>query len=386
MPLPELSDFEALIRSLSLAKPKNAEGHGSAIVSDRRIMADENLEPHEFPERTIWFKPSGQIHLETLLSRIGKELQANGHANSPEIRNCIIQFIALHPDKNTRPISVTNELVGNLIECAAKHYHILPLSLPIEWSFNLYGYRFHKLDNGKLKYQCERADSDYYTRYRHRLKGAYTVERDFDRCLIIDFPKVRDLVLPHIMNVGRPDFFELWQSLGWDYFHGLAQPLVDEFWSALAELQEILIASGAPAVEVDSLRSLPMSQFVTIFSRKETPKIGFVVPRGVGGRGANHHIGAPHVPWLMADEDPDPKPRQMLRHLRCPDVGPGDEVLHVMEDLRYPAHPGAANPHEMDMPVSLHHRSISGPVSLPARLGERSPRPSSANWLTRSAT
>ncbi len=26
-----------------------------------------------------------------------------------------------------------------------------------------------------------------------------------------------------------------------------------------------------------------MSQFVTIFSRKETPKIGFVVPRGVGG-------------------------------------------------------------------------------------------------------
>jgi len=72
-------------------------------------------------------------------------------------------------------------------------------------------------------------------------------------------------------------------------------------------------------------------------------------------RGADHHIGALHVLRPMPDGDPNSELLEMPRHLRRLEVGSGDDVLHVVQDFGDAAHPGAPDPHEMDMPVPLHH-------------------------------
>jgi hypothetical protein len=279
MPLPILPDFETLLSSLSVVQPADTSGFQRATVIPSSVALDRGRTV-AVPERGIWYRPAGQFSLDSLVSRLEKELANNKH---PVTRPIVLSFLALFSllrSPSEQVVPSLNMFIERIVESQVFQTYLFPLTPTPPFSLHLPRFHFQLLDEGQLRDRCEKAQSDYYTRYRSILSSRLSIERDPFSVKVVDWFQDIDEAVVRLMrdNVLR----EAYPAFFYFYFEQIGLELAKHFWSSMLEDQHILIAAGAPYINERNLSQLLGSEIVTIFLGIGARKSGFVFPASVG--------------------------------------------------------------------------------------------------------
>lgn len=166
-------------------------------------------------------------------------------------------------------------------------YHILAVHFPEQYKFEIPPFTIGPLRTQKLEYNCEKARSDFYARYRSSLANAWAIEREPRKAKVLDIPRVREAIFGSpIDNIGRQNWeLQAWESIVNNYFSLHNTVLFDQFEAELVSAQSILLAAGAPFFDTRSLymlSSVIQTHRVAVFLNLGIGKLGFVAPGGMG--------------------------------------------------------------------------------------------------------
>jgi hypothetical protein len=131
-----------------------------------------------------------------------------------------------------------------------------------------------------LRYQCERAESDYFARWRNILSTRSAIQRDPLRAKVLDFARVQE-DFPDYRSHDQAQV-KLWETLMRGYADSLASNLFDDFLEELYDCQHILVAFGAPRLDPRLLSRILGAGTVAVFLNVGVSKRGFVAPATVG--------------------------------------------------------------------------------------------------------
>jgi hypothetical protein len=179
-----------------------------------------------------------------------------------------------------RAVERLNEILAAVVECDVTQVFAVPVPPPQGYEFRIGRFGVGPLNAQRLAYWCERAGSDYFERYKDRLRGGLSVERDVFQAKVVDWKRfVPELnrTLSHVGPAVRSS-----RPILENYFQSVASELFMGFWEGLREDQVLTLAVGASLFSAEKLRVLPFAQSITILLRAASPRWGYVAPTSVG--------------------------------------------------------------------------------------------------------
>jgi hypothetical protein len=249
-------------------------------------------------EAPLWLHhPKGtKVTFERLIQRINKELGAARHSTTAVLQGAVVHdrfavFIlalaTLTPPHQGGIISRLNKILDSVCYADVILYHILAAHFPEQYKFEIPPFTIGPLRGQKLGYNCEKARSDFYSRYRESLLNAWAIEREPRKARVLDIPQVREAIFgARIDNIGRQNWeLQAWESIVNNYFSLHNTALFDQFEAELVSAQSILLAAGAPFFDTRSLymlSSVIQTHRVAVFLNLGIGKLGFVAPGGMG--------------------------------------------------------------------------------------------------------
>jgi Apea-like HEPN len=192
-----------------------------------------------------------------------------------------------------------NSILHCVCDADVNLYYILGTSIPETFQCEIPPFRFGRLRVEKLRYQCEKAESDFYKRYSDILCDAWVTERAPKSVRVLDMPLIRELAIDIPMAQSGSDWRpKVWASLLEGYFALQNKFLFDDFWIEVVYAQDTLFALGGPFSDPRALRSLIQCLQVAIFLNAGSSRFGFVAPAGSGPITmdlANAHVRVPRL-------------------------------------------------------------------------------------------
>jgi hypothetical protein len=163
----------------------------------------------------------------------------------------------------------------------------MAVQFPQQYRFQIPPFTIGPLRTQKLEYNCEKAVSDFYARYRDRLTKTWAIEREPRQARVFDIPQIRDAIFGTSTDGFLRQQWELqaWESVVNGYFSMHNTVLFDQFLTELVSAQSILLAAGSPFFDTRSLYMLSAvieTHRVAVFLNLGTARAGFVAPGGVG--------------------------------------------------------------------------------------------------------
>lgn len=172
-------------------------------------------------------------------------------------------------------------------EAVVSLYQVLGVEFPEEYQFELPPFTIGPLRTQKLAYNCEKAKSDFYDRYRDGLRDAWTIERKPLKVTVFDIPRIREANFgTPVDRIVRSDGdLQAWPSAVDGYFSLLNTVLFEQFQDEIVSVQSALLALGAPFFDPRPLQMLSgvmKTHRVAVFLNLGADKGGFVAPGGTG--------------------------------------------------------------------------------------------------------
>ena len=278
--IPELREFLIGIR-LSRHKP-SAPGAGMQLPFLPAVDEAGRLSR----EPPLWLHyPSGtKVTFQSALERINRELNASRHARHDEFALFVLAIAALMPSAHGGVVSRINRIIAHVCDTNVSLYYILFAGFPEDHNFEIPPFRLGPLRAEKLRYSCEKVESDFYVRYRDILPKAWAVERDPQKIRVFDIPPIREAVFDGPLGkTARQSWeFQAWESIVNGYFSLHNRVLFDHFWVELIAAQSPLLAIGAPYFDPRPLSNVIQNTRVAVFQNLGRDKKGFVAPSGTG--------------------------------------------------------------------------------------------------------
>jgi hypothetical protein len=280
--VPELRDFLTGVR---LSPDRPADGQPAARIPFLPAVDEAGY----VRERELWlyYPATTKISFTRVRDRINQELQSSRHPKDDNFALFALGLAALAPPAQGEMVARVNKIVSRVCDADVTLYHILRMDFPEQWRVDIPPFTIGPLRVQKLKYNSEKAGSDFFTRYKDELTNAWAIEREPLPTRVLDFPLIQEEVL-----AGRAAIHarQPWQTralgalVDW-YFSLHNRVLFDDFLSELVSAQSVLLALGAPFFDTRSLQMLSgviKTHRVAVFLNIGARRQGFVAPGATG--------------------------------------------------------------------------------------------------------
>jgi hypothetical protein len=285
VPIPSLPEFHELLSSVQLSA-KKATGQNASVQLPALPAVDENGFVREEP---LWlhYPSDTQLPFNRPLERINKELKSKHHPRHEEFALFALALVTLLPSRSGDALSRLNFILEAVCDAEVSLYHLLGVEFPEQYKFEIPPFMIGPLRTQKLAYNCEKAESDFYARYRDKLANAWTVERRPLGVTVLDIPRIRKAIFGSaIHRLTRSDWeLQAWQSIVDGYFSLQNNSLFELFQTELVSVQSALLTLGAPFFDPRPLQMLSgvfRAHRVAVFLNLGEEKAGFVAPGGTG--------------------------------------------------------------------------------------------------------
>jgi hypothetical protein len=273
MAFPRIEQFEAVLASLSLTKPKDTEGWRSFEVSPEIPATKHTGESEVHPSVTLWAKDHAKLKFEGCVRKLKEELLRQGHAWGDEVALRVLALFAHLSRPQHGGVNLINHVLQKVVSVDASHYLVfLPIdeSYVAEWK----GFRWGLLDADRFGYRCQKAGSNYFQLYGNQLQGSVAFESPVYKRKAIDWKNL-------IVDLGNAAPGKSTPRLMLRYFEALSHAHYNQMFDDLDEKQHLLGVFDLGIVEVKSMSRVPYAQRITIYLNFSAENNwGYVVPEG----------------------------------------------------------------------------------------------------------
>lgn len=198
-----------------------------------------------------------------------------------------LALAALMPSHRGDIVSRLNYVLDTTCDAEVTLYHILAAEFPERYQFEIPPFTIGPLRTEKLAYNCQKAKSDFYSRYRESMAQTWTIERKPMAVPILDIPRIRETIFGASIDrfVRSPSDMQAWELIVNGYFSLQNTVLFEEFQTEMVSAQSALLALGSPFFDprpLQMLSSVIRTHRVAIFLNIGADKEGFVAPGGMG--------------------------------------------------------------------------------------------------------
>lgn len=247
--LPETEDFGRVLRSLTRIRPTDM------TAVDEEVGAPESTAPenrnYDYPELRLYAARSGTVALPWILGAISRVLATAKHPAPRVTAGLVLSFYTLRPDRRDNPVRALKSLLEELTECDINQYYVFH-GAPVQGHLDvkLGSFSIGPTPGERLRYQCDRAGSDYFTRYERRHSGELCVSRDPRPVRVFPANDARALGLVLRTN----DEVALSYSIADRYFGAVGSAIFDDFLEEFRVAQATAVALGGVYFDQRMLR------------------------------------------------------------------------------------------------------------------------------------
>lgn len=285
MAIPDVPELRELMTGVRLS----LDGPTAQQVAARIPFLPAVDEAGYVRERQLWlhYPAATKVPFQRVRDRINQELQSSRHPKHDDFALFALALAALAPPDQGDMVSRVNKIISRVCDADVTLYHILRMDFPEQWRVDIPPFTIGPLRVQKLKYNSDKAGSDFFTRYRDELANSWAIEREPVPTRVFDFPLIQEEVLSGLTAIHARQPWET-QALGalvdW-YFSLHNRVLFENFLSELVSAQSVLLALGAPFFDTRSLQMLSgviKTHRVAVFLNIGVHRQGFVAPGGTG--------------------------------------------------------------------------------------------------------
>ena len=219
MPIPDLPDFREILSGIRLSPMKASDQDASVEIPFLPAVDETGPVIQDAP---LWLHyPNGtKLPFKRLVDRINKELHASQHPRHNDFALYVLALATLMPPQTGDIISRLNKVLGLVGDADVSLYHILAVKFPEQYQFEIPPFTIGPLRAQKLRYKCERAESDFFERYRDMMANAWAIEREPLKVRVFDIPRIRELIFGSSLDRFTRHKWELqaWESIVVGYF------------------------------------------------------------------------------------------------------------------------------------------------------------------------
>jgi hypothetical protein len=281
MPIPEIPDFEEILSRIQLAPAKPTDA--SCYIPLPLVPASDGAGNASQDALWLHYPSETKISFERLTERIAKELSSERHANHDVFGLFYLAFACMIPAHQGKYVARLNNVLGYVCGADVNLYYILEAKFPNNFQYEIPPFRLGRLRTDKLRYNCQKASSDFYDRYHQSLRDSFVVEREPKSVRVLEISRLRKQVFggSNFEQVHPHWHYKAWDSLVNDYFVQQNRVLFDEFWLEFETAQDTLICLGAPYSDPRIIRAVFRDRHVAIFLNIGESSEGFVAPAGM---------------------------------------------------------------------------------------------------------
>lgn len=270
------SSFGQMLQTARFSKPEDSSAYRCLSIENPPAVDEKNriVEEESFG---LWLREDNDPPVDGLLSLVQRRLAKQRHKEHRDFAVVLLQLCCALRDGEGIDEGTLDRVVESAVDADANQYHVSSLRLPQEWSFSMPPFSLGKTDIAKIKYQSERAGSDFADRYAESLVGRYAISRPAVPVRVVDGWSSVNLAWPLARPTGQGSLI---YRLTDRYFHLLSAAYFDEFWGLFDDVQDILVAAGAPYLDQRGLRTYFTNQQFTIFLNCGRHRAGWVAPNG----------------------------------------------------------------------------------------------------------
>lgn len=283
MSLPEIPEFEEMLSSFSLTS-NLPTGDSCSIRVPLHFTTDQSGSIVRDSELWLSFAHGTRLSLDSLVARIRKELRSNKHADSEQLALFVLSFAVLLRPMETNAVRAVNTVLSSICAADVNLYFAFFAELPEYHLYEITPFHLGPIRAAKLKWNCERAQSDFFDRYGSKFRRTWGVEREPKATLVLNISTLRDKLFaaPLAVNHSKLSRDVAWESLVNGYFSHLNELLFADFLYELVASQDVLLTMGAPLFDLRTLTPFFESMRIAIFLNIGSERGGFVAPSSNG--------------------------------------------------------------------------------------------------------
>jgi hypothetical protein len=268
---PDNEDFGRVLRSLSRTRPDDMSGFDEDVGAPESVSEDRS---RDYPELRLYAAPSGKVTLAWLIGAVTRVLAKADHPAPRITAGMVLALYLFRPDRASQPVQALRRLLQQLTECDLNQYYLLRVPAPPNVDAKFGPFSIGPTPEARLRYQCERAGSDYYERYGVQHRGRLCVARD-PRTIRILPVNARDFgVVPRSESEAMVVY-----SLADRYFGEVGREVFEKFMEELRAAQAIAVGLGGSYFDprlINQLGSLATALNVYL----KLGSGGWVAPKG----------------------------------------------------------------------------------------------------------
>lgn len=267
MSVPDIDIFNDLLGSLTLdrstdsgqafdrleAIPRSAIGEGMSYVIERPVY--------------MWYRRDTQLKIESLLEKLSSELETRDHLSSPEISRALLCVYCLLRREDLSPVARLNWMIDHIAQGDCCQYLILRFAPPVSSrSLKIGKFRVGRLELEHLRCQSRKVKSDFFERNPNAWTDNLAISRSEVPVRLVDLPALwNSHVVPSHNETG----------IVRAYIDFVSQRLRISFNDDFKRSQEVLVACGAPYLDVDDPLFWDEATFVCVYRNLGSKKKGF---------------------------------------------------------------------------------------------------------------
>jgi len=130
-------------------------------------------------EQSLWlqYPADTKLPFKRLVERVNKELNISLHPRHEDFALFALALSVLLSAGRGDMVSRLNAVLDKICEAQVILYYVLAADFPERYLFEIPPFTIGPLRTQKLSYNCEKAKSDFYSRYRRDFANAWTIER-----------------------------------------------------------------------------------------------------------------------------------------------------------------------------------------------------------------
>ncbi len=181
-------------------------------------------------------------------------------------------YFALDPAKNKKPVGTINKWIESICDCDVTQICFLNKPYEHKLNYQMPPFKIGVLNEGKLKYKCEKIPSDFYERYKPIMDKKLSIERKGFKTKLLDQSEIFNT----LRFTSKDE--SIYASALWFYFGAVSEVLENDFWKNFDETQHIFVAHGAPYISKEFNVERFFSCFLSIYMNMGANRQGFVFP------------------------------------------------------------------------------------------------------------
>jgi hypothetical protein len=266
--LPEIPSFNALLGSLQFHRPAGAGYEQFELVPERMLSANEA--PFRSDPLQLWYRKTGELSIEGVIDRVGKELEAKGHGCDALTSRAFFGLHVLIAPAGRSPVAILNLLLDHVGPVESSDYLIYAFPpYPGFQPFRIGDFTIGPLDRERLEYWCRKVRCDFFDRYPQAFRSRFAIER---------LPAVVQAVrLGTLKGSFRQTAPPVADSIVDFYFERLTHRRRNLFLRDLKEAQAVPVAAGAPFLDLEQA-AVWGGSFVAVFTNLGDDGNGYFCP------------------------------------------------------------------------------------------------------------